>query len=288
MTMYAHCSPGSSTMTPASTTCFTMQRHIVTATVVHWWQWCPPAACIVHTATSCSQDSELLCPLSHWSPSLMAHLQRSQISQRERGGSLPVCPFCPLTVVPKSDESVTAPNLCMTLASTLLVQSKDTVDMLCAPVYCLNTGWHHETMKSQVQPNHITASKFLVIIVQHISWWQLPVHLPIKHATPPSLGSWNAWSRPCCIFALWPRPCTPQVGKGRHEALIWPGGCHHPSSYLPWRHAFSSHTMLLSSLPGAWPLSVTSVQVLPTTQGTTYSSNQIPSSNLVVQCVGWI
>ena len=59
----------------------------------------------------------------------------------------------------------------MTLASTLLVQSKDTADMLCAPVYCLNTGWHRETVKSRVQPNHIAASKFLAIIVWHIGQW---------------------------------------------------------------------------------------------------------------------
>ena len=122
----------------------------------------------------------------------MACLQRSRISRRERGGSLPVRPFHPLTVVTNSDESVTAPNSCMTLASTLLVQSKDTADMLCTPVYCLNTGWHRETVKSQVQPNHITASKFLAIIVRHISQWRLPVRLPIEHATPPPLGSQNA------------------------------------------------------------------------------------------------
>ena len=119
----------------------------------------------------------------------MARLQRSWISRRERGGSLPVHPFRPLTVVTNSDESVTAPNLCMTLASTLLVQSKDTADMLCAPVYCLNTSWHCETMKSWVQPNRIAASKFLAIIVRHIGWRRSPVCLPIEHATPPPLGS---------------------------------------------------------------------------------------------------
>ncbi|KIM68939.1 hypothetical protein SCLCIDRAFT_1209155 [Scleroderma citrinum Foug A] len=94
----------------------------------------------------------------------------------------------------------------------------------CAPVYCLNTGWHREAVKSRVQPNRIAASKFLAIIVRHIGRWRSPVPHPSSTPHLPLLWALEMPDRDPAAFL----PCDPD-----HEIVVVPA-TGHPDRQALW------------------------------------------------------